>query len=55
MTSPARSLRHYAPPILVSLVTLAAWEAIVRIADIPPYKLPAPSLILATLYEDRAH
>jgi NitT/TauT family transport system permease protein len=34
-------------------MTLAAWEAVVRMADIPPYQLPAPSLILTTLYEDR--
>jgi len=48
------SLRRYAPPLAVSVLTLAAWEAIVRIADIPSYQLPAPSLILTTLYEDRA-
>jgi len=50
----SRSFSRYGPPLLVSLVTLTAWEAIVRIADIPPYQLPAPSLIAATLYQDRA-
>jgi NitT/TauT family transport system permease protein len=47
------SIGRYVPPLIVSLVTLAAWEAIVWIADIPSYQLPSPSLILTTLYEDR--
>ncbi len=49
----SKYLTRYGPPILVSLVSLAAWEAIVRVAEIPPYQLPAPSLILTTLYLDR--
>ncbi len=48
-----KSLTRYGPPVIVSLVALGAWEAIVRLADIPPYQLPAPSLIAATLYADR--
>jgi NitT/TauT family transport system permease protein len=52
MTLPKRLWRA-APPLLVSVVLLAAWEAIVRIAAIPPFELPAPSLILTTLYFDR--
>ncbi len=35
------------------LATLALWEAIVRVRDIPPYLLPAPSQVLSTLVEHR--
>ena len=39
-------------PVAVFLVFLAAWETIVALARIPPYILPAPSVILATLIKD---
>ena len=39
-----RSLRLLLP-IVLGLLVLAAWEAIVRAAAIPPYVLPAPSAI----------
>jgi NitT/TauT family transport system permease protein len=39
-------------PALVGLAGLAAWEAAVRIADIPPYELPAPSAIALELVTD---
>ena len=45
--NPARLL-----PLAVFLALLGMWEAIVRIEAIPPYVLPSPSLILATLQED---
>ncbi len=35
------------------LAALALWEAIVRLRDIPPYLLPAPSQVLSTLLEHR--
>ena len=31
---------------------IAAWELVVRINDIPPYVLPAPSAIFSTLFSD---
>ncbi len=37
-------------PALVLVAALLGWEALVRIAQIPHYILPAPSLILATLW-----
>lgn len=46
-------LRDAGVPIVVFLIALAAWEAIVRIKGLPPYILPAPSVILAKLVEDR--
>jgi NitT/TauT family transport system permease protein len=45
-------LVDYAIPALVLLVALAIWEATVRLRGIPPYILPAPSLIGATLVKD---
>ncbi|GAB4554889.1 MAG: ABC transporter permease [Rhizobacter sp.] len=37
-------------PLLTLLVLIAAWEALVRVAQIPHYTLPAPSLVLQTLW-----
>jgi NitT/TauT family transport system permease protein len=41
-------------PVVVLALSLAAWELVVRLANIPPYVLPAPSLILQTFIADRA-
>lgn len=53
---PQRGLRvaalDYGLPALVFAGFLGAWEAVVRVAQIPPYILPAPSLIAATLVKD---
>lgn len=43
-----------APPVIVLASALAAWEAIVRVNAIPPFVLPAPSLVVATLVKDQA-
>jgi NitT/TauT family transport system permease protein len=40
-------------PVIVLAASLAAWELAVRLANIPPYVLPAPSLILQTFIADR--
>ena len=47
-----RSFADYALPLLVFLAMIGLWEALVRINDIPPYVLPAPSLIGVTLVKD---
>ena len=39
-------------PIVVLAAGLAAWEAVVRINDIPPYVLPGPSAVFRTLIRD---
>ena len=39
-------------PALVLIGALALWELWVRLADIPHYIAPAPSLVLATLWEN---
>jgi NitT/TauT family transport system permease protein len=41
-------------PVIVLALSLAVWELVVRLAHIPPYVLPAPSLILQTFIADRA-
>ena len=39
-------------PAAAGLAALLAWEAIVRLRGIPPYILPAPSLIARTLWNN---
>lgn len=39
-------------PLTVGVLMLVLWEAIVRIANIPPYLLPGPLLVLQTLVRD---
>jgi len=41
-------------PVIVLALSLAVWELVVRLAGIPPYVLPAPSLILQTFIADGA-
>jgi NitT/TauT family transport system permease protein len=37
-------------PAAVFIGAILGWEALVRVADIPPYVLPAPSAVLTTLW-----
>jgi NitT/TauT family transport system permease protein len=39
-------------PVIVLAVGIAAWELVVRVNDIKPYVLPAPSVIFVTLIAD---
>lgn len=39
-------------PTLVFLTAIGSWELVVRLAGIPHYILPAPSLILGTLWDN---
>jgi NitT/TauT family transport system permease protein len=50
----AQRLARFFAPLIVGVLALGAWEAVVRVNAIPPYILPAPSVVLATLYADRA-
>ncbi len=45
---------HYGPPVLAFAAVLAGWEAYVRAMSVPAYILPSPSLVLETLFTDRA-
>jgi NitT/TauT family transport system permease protein len=49
---PSGRLFEIALPIGIFLAALGVWEAIVHLNDIPPYILPAPSRIAATLVSD---
>jgi NitT/TauT family transport system permease protein len=39
-------------PVAIFIAAIAAWEIYVRVAAVPPYILPAPSLIAATMKDD---
>jgi NitT/TauT family transport system permease protein len=47
-----RRWRDWSPPALVGLGILGVWEAVVAFLRTPPYILPAPSVIGATLIRD---
>ena len=49
-----RWLSRAAPPATVLAAALIGWEFYVRLYDVPPYILPAPSLVLTNLATDRA-
>jgi NitT/TauT family transport system permease protein len=51
-SSRRRSLLKVVLPIIVFAMMIGAWEAYVRIQGVPPYILPAPSLIAATIVSD---
>lgn len=48
----AGRLLERALPVLALFAALGAWEAFVRVEGVPPYVLPAPSLIAKTLVSD---
>ena len=50
--TPSRWLR-FAAPALVAVLALAAWELAVVAWDLPPWLVPSPKLVLATLVADR--
>ena len=39
-------------PVVMGLAMLGLWEAVVRLAGIPPYVLPGPLLVARTLVDD---
>ena len=41
-------------PLAIAAVTLLAWDLVVRVNGLPPYVLPGPGLVLATLVRDWA-
>ncbi len=45
-------LASYALPGAVLVLAFCAWEAVVRVNEIPPYILPAPTKVLGTLVTD---
>ncbi len=55
-TAPSRDraarLWRFVLPVIVAALGTAAWELVVRLNNIPPYVLPAPSAIFSTLFSD---
>jgi NitT/TauT family transport system permease protein len=45
-------LLRFVLPVIVAAAGTAAWELVVRLNNIPPYVLPAPSAIFSTLVGD---
>lgn len=43
---------HRLAPVLTAVAMIAGWESLVRIAEIPHYTLPAPSLVAQTLWDN---
>ncbi len=48
----ALRLVRFLLPVVVLVAGIAAWELVVRVNDIQPYVLPAPSVIFTTLIAD---
>ena len=46
------TFEDYLFPVALFLLSIGAWEAVVRIEHVPVYVLPAPSQVLYTLYQD---
>ena len=46
------TLQRVFVPIAIIMALLLLWEVLVRVNDVPHYILPAPSLILKTLFEN---
>ncbi|MBM4410303.1 MAG: ABC transporter permease [Chloroflexi bacterium] len=48
-----RATRNYAPAVSLLLVLLGVWESAVRISDVAPYLVPAPSRVARAFLEVR--
>jgi NitT/TauT family transport system permease protein len=46
------SVLRWLAPLLVGIIVLVAWEAVVRINQVPVYVLPGPLVVLQTLWTD---
>ena len=53
MTDRGDVIRRVAPPVLLVVAILLAWEAYVRIAGLDPIVLPPPSRVLTALWDAR--
>lgn len=49
-----RGAREIAPPVLTTLAVIIAWEAVIRLFQVPQIMVPAPSAILGSLVRDMA-
>jgi ABC-type nitrate/sulfonate/bicarbonate transport system permease component len=53
VTSAADRIRRWWPPLVSVAVIVLLWEAYVRLADLDPVTLPAPSRVLGALWDFR--
>jgi len=51
--APSRTFR-YAAPAVIAIALLAAWQGLVAYYDVPPYIVPAPTVVFRALVSDRA-
>ena len=49
-----KTLKDATVPVVFFILALSAWQATVQLNHIPPYILPAPTVIFYKLIEDRA-
>ena len=47
------TVEDYLLPALMLILAIGGWEAFVRIKHVPPFMLPAPSVVIETLFSDR--
>jgi len=47
-----RFLDRYGPPAIVVVITIALWELIIRVFDVPTYIWSSPSIIAKTIQEE---
>lgn len=52
--APLPRVARVAAPVLVAVLVLAAWQLAVRAFALPPWLVPSPRAVLATLVADRA-
>ncbi len=48
----SRQALEIAAPVLVALVALALWQGLVDVYEVPPWLVPSPARVLATLVSD---
>jgi NitT/TauT family transport system permease protein len=53
-SGPSDTVLRIVLPVAVLALTVVAWDLVVRLNGIPPYVLPGPGLVLATLVSDWA-
>jgi NitT/TauT family transport system permease protein len=52
-TTQGAGVLRFALPVLTFAIGILAWDLIVRLNNLPPYQLPGPLLVFATLVQDR--
>ena len=48
-----RTIDRVLPPLIILCVVLAVWQGAVRLLDVPPWLLPAPTDVAEALWQQR--